>query len=70
MFRMRKTFPTFGTTKTTTCKENIMKGFYFHLPGMVYAVIEYGRTKAEAVETFKRKNNITRMPIGHAIWPA
>lgn len=47
-----------------------MKLFYIHLPGMVYAVTQEGRNRAEAIEKFKLKHNIIRMPFGHAVWPA
>lgn len=47
-----------------------MKAYFIHCPGMVYAVTEYGRNKAEAVDRFRQRNGLIRMPAGHAVWPA
>jgi hypothetical protein len=46
------------------------KRFFIHLPGMVYAVTEYGKNKREAVNNFKKKNDLSRMPKGFSIWAA
>jgi hypothetical protein len=47
-----------------------LKKFYIHIPGIIYAMEEYGLSKREALNNFKRKNYLNRMPKNFSIWEA
>jgi len=51
-------------------KGEIMKAFYLHWNGLVYAMTIYGYSKKDALNRFKTENYIKRMPNGFAIWGA
>lgn len=47
-----------------------MKKYHLHLCGMAYALTAYGLNKKDALNRFKKENNLTRLPNGYSIWSA
>ena len=47
-----------------------MKKYHLHLHGLMYAITAYGLNPTDALNRFKKENNLTRMPNGYTIWSA
>jgi hypothetical protein len=47
-----------------------MKKYHLHLQGMAYAMTAYGLNPRDALNRFKKENNLNRMPKGYSIWSA
>jgi len=54
-------------TDAGDCK---MKKYHLHLQGMAYSMTAYGLNPRDALNRFKKENNLNRMPKGYAIWSA
>lgn len=46
----------------------MIKCFYVHIPGWVYAMTAYGTNKRDAVARFRKQHGMVRMPKGYSVW--
>lgn len=47
-----------------------MKHFYLHIPGWAHSMSTYGFNKRDAINRFKHRHGMKRMPAGYGIWEA
>lgn len=46
----------------------MMKRYFIHWPGLVYAANFYGHNEREAREAARKSLGVNRLPIGTAVW--